>query len=370
MVKVIRIIACWVAYLLFAAYSAYMTSKSVSMSFELNNVWVVFIFVMIVSILAGILLKMLINEFKNTIDPSKTKIVLCFLGFILFWGASFTTNVHYMLMSNRGLNVVKDELGHYKNFIDRKTTNTLNSLKEQEADDLKDAQNQVESYYEQFYKETEASMREGFGPRAIEHLKQIERYLKNSSAKFGDNYEYIGSIYDDDKDAGDKGVKGVGQIKGLQNKYANRITRELKRRSEVIKSYYSRKKQLTKTYPLFEEYIDALYAVDIPKIEKIATPEVYYTFQKIPLSTIHSKLDVADQQEIDLTMKNIKGKSNEDIDKGDFRYIVYPSARMFSTFNVWSDMLNSRLPSDMKLFGWILFSLIIDIVTFIIRSFC
>ena len=59
--------------------------------------------------------------------------------------------------------------------------------------------------------------------------------------------------------------------------------------------------------------------------------------------------------------------NEEDIDKGKYRYRSYPSARMFSTFNVWDDMMHGRLPNDMKLFGWILFALIVDLVAFILR---
>ena len=66
-------------------------------------------------------------------------------------------------------------------------------------------------------------------------------------------------------------------------------------------------------------------------------------------------------------MKISKTENEEDIDKGKYRYRSYPSARMFSTFNVWDDMLHGRLPVDMKLLGWILFSLIVDLVAFILR---
>ena len=69
-----------------------------------------------------------------------------------------------------------------------------------------------------------------------------------------------------------------------------------------------------------------------------------------------------------LVQESNEPKNNaEDIKKGEFRYRVYPSNRMFGTFNVWGDMINGRLPADMKLIGWILFALIVDIVAFILR---
>ncbi len=371
MVKVIRIIACWVAYLLFAAYSAYMTSKSISMSFEIDKVWAVFVFVMVVSILAGLLLKMLITEFKNTINPSKSKIILCLLGFLLFWGASFTTNVHYMLMQNKGLTIVKNELGNYKNFIDSKTTGTDNSIKKQQSEDEANLSNTIQGYLDQFNRELENSMREGFGDVAKNHLKQIEMYFQTSAARYGDTYNYENSIFDNEKDKGDIGIKGSKKCAALFQKYSTRVKDKENIRQRSIESFYSiKRKNHKEEYPLFKEYIDTLFAVDIPKLEKIKEPEAYYIFQREPLSTIYSKLGNEDKQEIALSLIDTTSKSKADIEKGDFRYIVYPSSRMFSTFNVWSDMLNGRLPSDMKLFGWILFALIIDIVTFIIRMFC
>ncbi|MBQ6753723.1 MAG: hypothetical protein IJR03_00805 [Bacteroidales bacterium] len=369
MVKIIRIIACWVAYLLFAAYSAYMTSKSISMSFEIDKVWAVFVFVMVVSILAGLLLKMLISEFKNTINPSKSRIVLCLLGFLLFWGASFTTNVHYMLMQNKGLTIVKNELGNYKNFIESKTSGT--TIKTQEQEDIINLSNTLNGYLNQFNNEMASSIREGFGDRAKNYLKQIETYFQTSAERYGDTYKYENSIFDEEKDRGDIGIKGSTRCAALFHKYSTRVIDKQHIRERNIKSFYERERQKQfKEYPLFKEYIDTLFAVDIPKLEKIKDPEVYYIFQREPLSTIYSKLDNEDKQEIAVTLIDTTNSSKADIEKGDFRYIVYPSSRMFSTFNVWSDMLNGRLPSDMKLFGWILFALIIDIVTFIIRMFC
>ena len=113
---------------------------------------------------------------------------------------------------------------------------------------------------------------------------------------------------------------------------------------------------------------DSLYTIDVPQITEIATPNVYYQFQKIQLQgNIFNRLDNIDQVNILNSMKESKTGNVEDIEKGEYRYRVYPSSRMFGTFNVWGDMLNGRLPADMKLIGWILFALIVDIVAFILR---
>lgn len=42
--SIIKKIACWAGYCLFAGYSAFMTAKSISMSFEIERTWIVFIF--------------------------------------------------------------------------------------------------------------------------------------------------------------------------------------------------------------------------------------------------------------------------------------------------------------------------------------
>ena len=105
-------------------------------------------------------------------------------------------------------------------------------------------------------------------------------------------------------------------------------------------------------------------------IRDIATPEVYYLFSKIQLKgNILDKLPITDQITIKNLMKESKTNDVKDINKGEFRYKIYPSSRMFSTLNVWGDMFNDRLPYDMKLLGWILFSLIIDIVAYVLRIF-
>ncbi|MBR4095544.1 MAG: hypothetical protein IKK23_09105, partial [Bacteroidales bacterium] len=97
-------------------------------------------------------------------------------------------------------------------------------------------------------------------------------------------------------------------------------------------------------------------------------PDVYYQFSKLQLKgNVYDRLNQNAQSEIERSMKISKTENEEDIDKGKYRYRSYPSARMFSTFNVWDDMLHGRLPVDMKLFGWILFSLIVDLVAFILR---
>lgn len=367
--SIIQKIACWAGYCLFAAYSAYMTAKSVAMSFELNQTWLVFVFVFIVAVIAGYCLSMVIGEMQNRFNPNKSKFILGLLGFLLFWGVSFATNVHYMLMSNEGLKVVNAELGTYKNYVEETVRNNKDGIKEKEAADIALCEASVQNLTDNFKRECESSIRYGFGDRAIGYLKDIEDYFTNSGGKFDDKYSYKNSIFDEDKDKGDKGKNGAKEVMALKEKYSIRIAEILIRRESIIRSYYKRMIPQTKDLELIKQFInDSLYIVDIPQITEIATPDVYYQFSKIQLANnIFHRLDKMAQVSIEHQMKESKTDDSGDIDKGKYRYRTYPSSRMFSTFNVWDDMLHNRLPDDMKLLGWILFSLIIDIVAYVLR---
>lgn len=362
-------IACWIGYVLFAGYSAFMTAESIAMSFGISQTWIVFVFVFIVALIAGYCLSIVIGELQNRFNPSKSKFILGLLGFLLFWGVSFMTNVHYMVMTNEGLKVVTAELGVYKNYIEEAVINNRDNIKEKEAVDVGACEAQVLNYADEFKRECGASIRPGFGDRAISYLKAIEDYFTMTSGKYGDQYVYKNSIFDDEKDRGDRGKTGAKEVKALEEKYSIRIAERLLHRENVIRTYYKRLIPQTKDMDLMKQFInDSLYVVDIPQLTEIATPAVYYQFSKVQLAnTLSSRLNQMDKAEIERSMKESKTKNVEDIDKGEFRYTTYPSSRMFSTFNVWGDMLHGRLPNDMKLLGWILFALIVDIVAYVLR---
>lgn len=367
--KLFTKIACWIGYFLFAGYSAMMTAKSISMTYQMKHFWLVFIFVFFVAFIAGICLSVMVGEMQNRINPNKGKFVICLIGFLLFWGVSFMTNVHYMLMKDEGLKVVSAELGNYKSYVDDATRSKKEEIKGKQEIDITLCEAAVQNLAGEFKRECESSIRYGFGDRAISYLKDIENYFTNSGGKFGDSYNYKNSIFDDEKDRGDKGKTGAKQVMALKEKYSIRIAEELLRRETVIKNYYKKQIDLIKDLTLMQEFInDSLYLVDLPQITEIATPDVYYQFQNVQLNTnIYNRLDKSDQVEIDHLTKVSKTDDPQDIEKGKFRYRIYPSSRMFSTWNVWEDMFARRLPKDMKLLGMILLSLIIDIVAYVLR---
>lgn len=370
--KLLGKIACWVGYCLFAGYSAFMTAKSIAMSFKYEDyVWVVFIFVFVVALLAGWFLTLVIGELQNRFNPSKAKFIGALLGFILFWGVSFATNVHYMLMNRDGFQVVSAELGAYKSFVEDKIRSNREGVQDKEDTDIASCVAYVNRLAGLFNQECDASIRPGFGERAISHLKEVEDYFDRTSAQFNDLYVYKGTIFNDEKDRGDRGKTGVREVTALKEKYNNLILEKLKIREAAIKNYYKRQKSQIKDLEVMQQFInDSLYVVDIPQIREFASPDVYFKFHDIQLNGINNLFDKYDQTEFSSSMKVSKTDNPDDIDKGEFRYRIYPSSRMFVTWNVWDDLLHKRLPEDMKLFGWILFSLIIDIVAFILRILC
>lgn len=365
--QIIKKFACWIGYCLFAGWSAIMTAESFSMSMNLRPVWIVFIFVFIVALLAGFCLSGMIKEIQNKINPNKGMFVLCLLGFLLFWTFSFATNVHYSLMRNEGLKVVKAELGVYEEFVKKEGEISKQTIEDEQTKAIYMLHNTLDYKYNEFLRECEHSIRNGFGPQAREDLKDIEVYFTSTSKTYNDMYNYENSIFDDEKDKGDLGTTGNAKVAGLKEKYRLRIYDNLNRREGVIMQHYKQMLKNRTNYADVTAFIkDSLNPVDIPQLEKIATPQVYYQFQEVQLSTIRQHL-TSDLAKIDLSMKKCKTKNIEDIDRGKFRYRVYPSERMFNTYNVWEDLLTDRMPEGMKLFGWILFSLIVDIVAFVLR---
>lgn len=367
--QIIKTLACWIGYCGFAGWSAWMTAESLSMSLALKPTWVVFIFVFVVAILAGFCLKGVINETSNRTNPNKARFVLCLLGFLLFWGVSFVTNVHYNLMRNDGLKVVKAELGNYESYVNGKVRDDDSKVDEDKQNALALLKASVDSLANKFGRECDNTVRYGFAESAVQDLIDIERYFISTAKQYEDYNAYTNTIFDPERDKGDIGATGYKRVEGIKGKYANRILTQRLRRQEAIETFYNKKKGQRSDLIALNHFIkDSLNPVDIPQLEEIASPEAYYQFQKIQFSTIRQHLTPDDLATIDRSTMESKTDKVEDIDAGKFRYRIYPSERMFNTFNVWDDMLHGHMPTGMKLLGWILISLIIDIVAFVLRS--
>lgn len=382
--EIIKKIACWVFYCLFAGYSAWMTTKSIAMSLGFNQtLWsllLVYVFVFAVAVLAGYCLSITVGEMGNHSNPSNVKFSLALLGFLLFWGVSFATNVHYLLMSKKGLEVVSAETGHYKNYVDRVTNIKADEISDERESALKDLRQKQFDLKNEFWDEVHKSHDKGFGTVAISILEKIEDYLNTTASIYNDDYNYTGTIW---IEGVDKAYKGQGQGSETDEKakkqrtaiidhFTQRIDKMCEYRETAINNFYDKKiNELNslKDYTQLRKYInDSLYGVYLPMTAQEASPEAYYNYQKYQLhGKVHDKL-VADDQIVVLSlMKESKTGNPQDIEKGKFRYRIYPSDRMFETFNVWGDMLQGRMPSNMSMLFWIFVSFIIDLVAFIFR---
>ena len=76
----------------------------------------------------------------------------------------------------------------------------------------------------------------------------------------------------------------------------------------------------------------------------------------------HMPQDFFDAQ---IAYKTIENSDGEEVQKM-CGYKTYPSKHMFDTWTVWQEILKGYMPSYMTIIQWILISLIIDIVAFLL----
>ena len=106
---IISKVALFLGYLLFAGLSAYFTAASLSLNLmQGTNLWLIFAMVFVIALLAGWCLNNVIVQITN--PTSKAAFILNIIGFVLFWGVSFTTNVHFFFVDKHGYDVVNKEL--------------------------------------------------------------------------------------------------------------------------------------------------------------------------------------------------------------------------------------------------------------------
>ena len=130
--KLILKLAYLVGYFLFAGFSAYFTASSLSLNL-LNgtNIWLVFVLVLVVAILAGWCLTNAIEELQKSVRASKAVFVLSLIGFLVFWTFSFVTNVHYFFVEKHGYTILTKELTSAKKYIEENTTKSNKSIDDQ-----------------------------------------------------------------------------------------------------------------------------------------------------------------------------------------------------------------------------------------------
>lgn len=364
MKKVITICALFIGYALFAAFSAYFTATSLSLNLMRGTHFaLIYILVLVVAILAGASLTMFINQIRDPHNPSKSKTILGLLGFLLFWGFSFTTNVHYFFVDKQGFVVLSRELTSCKEYLLLNTEAENRKIDDECRAMKQDVNSQMENQRNLFDRELQNTIdgHLGFGDKCIQILIATQQLLNQDSVLYHDRNKYV--IWEEETDAGDRGITDRKKFPYLQKKYGGRIVSETNRKLNVIDRYYQ---NLKNNNTLFKELLvacDELKAVHLPSVQKDGSVSAYYKYYEYQSGKLTSQMPT-DYLEGCRVYKTI-GKGDKQEKKFD-GYAIYPSNRMFETLTVWKDILHGYLPDYMTILQWILISLIIDIVSFVL----
>ncbi len=354
--KLITKVACLIGYLLFAGFSAYFTASSLSLNL-LNGtkLWLIFILVLVIAILAGWCLSNVIEESQKTFNASKVKFVFNLLGFLIFWAFSFLTNVHYFFVEKHGYNILAEELSSAKNYIVENTDNTNKKIDEAKNLAKSAMQATVRTNIDDFARELRDTRahHSGFGDACISILNGTEVILAQDKELYNDQNQYV--IFDDVKDAGDKGVTQYNRFSGLQAKYQNRMVEQLNKKLDVIDNYYETQKdqntELLDLLPIIED----LEILHLPVVLKDGSINAYYKYYEQQDGRVIAKMPKEYKESCVVRDDDAK------IEK----YTPYPSGRMFDTMSVWGDIFKGRL-GDMTMIQWVIIALIFDIVAFIL----
>lgn len=356
--QLITKVAAGIGYLLFAGFSAFFTATSLSLNLLGGKmIWLVFILVLIVAVVAGWCLTNVIIELKKHVGASRGAFVLNLLGFIIFWSFSFTTNVHYFFVEKQGYSILTEELASAKTYIETNTTQSNNAIEEQkkEAQAMVTAQvtNNIDELNREILNTLNKGSHIGFGDACITILKNTESILNSTNTLYNDKFNYI--IFDDVKDSGDRGVTQRSRLSGIFAKYAGRMQDCLNKKTSVIEAFYaSKKNQNTNLLELLDP-IANLEQRHLPVVLNDGSATAYYTYQERQQGIVISKMpqDYLDNR-YEMDGKTIKN------------YKIYPSERMFDTMSVWGDIAHNRLPLGMTMLQWIVIALIFDIISFIL----
>lgn len=345
--KVIMKLACLAGYLLFASLSAYFTATSLSLNlFNGTNIWFIFVLVLVISILAGWCLTNVIVEMKKRIGASRSKFALNLLGFLVFWLFSFTTNVHYFFVEKHGYTILTKELASANQYIVDNTTKANKGIDDQRNTAKMAIEAIVSTNQNTFSREIRNTMdgHYGFGDACISILKSTESSLRKDAEMYGDNNDYV--IFDDVRDAGDRGVTQRSRIGDLQVKYVARMEELKKQKIAVIDNYYDRQKDQNDELVELQDTIKMLEEDHLPAVLKDGSVSAFYKYYDQQNGRVIAKMPIE--------YKDYAQKAE-----------VYSSQRMFDTMSVWSDILKGRL-GDMTMIQWIIIALICDLVAFIL----
>lgn len=353
--KVILKLAYLVGYLLFSGFSAYFTASSLSLNL-LNgtNLWLVFVLVLVVAMLAGWCLTNVISELQKNVGASKMTFASSLVGFLIFWTFSFVTNVHYFFVEKHGYSILTKELSSAKGYIEKNTTQSNKDIEDRKNIAIVTVTADVKTKLESFRHELNHTMEshKGFGEACVIILNSIETSLSHDSKMYGDKNDYV--VFDDERDKGDIGKRGRDEFPILENKYSLRTIEQLNKKIDVITNFYERQKnqniELIDLIPTITE----LEEKHLPIVLKDGSVNAFYKYYAQQDGRVIAKMPEEYRKECVV-------ESDGEIKK----FNVYPSNRMFDTMSVWGDIFSGRLVG-MTMLQWIIIALIFDIVSFIL----
>lgn len=358
--KLIKKLALFAAYAFFAGASAYFTATSFALNLlhkdGLGALIVVYVLVFIVAVMAGWCLTKFIEEMRKKRGASKATAIFSFLGFLIFWLVSFTTNVHFFFIDKHGKSILQQELTSAKEYIINNTKESNRKIEDDKQTDISVITAQVSNLTNEFHKEIQNTLKYqiGFGDACISLLNSIETYLLSSNEKYKDGNKYV--IYDDVRDAGDRGTTQRSKISTLQDKYDIIIIDQLKTKLDVVAKFYDLQKDQNEILLALLKPIAVIEQQHYPKVDEDGSANAYFKCQRFQQSKVIDNMPQA--------FKDACVQYNEN--NKVVKINVYPSARMFDTTSVWEDMFKHRLPGGMPMIQWILVSLIFDIMAFLL----
>lgn len=343
----VKKIALFLGYALFSAWSAYLTTTSVSHKWfsatsQLEFI-MVYIMVFIFALIAGYFLKVAIGQVKNTVNPSKGKFFGALTLFIIFWGFSFATNVHYFIVSQHGYDNLCRQVASCKSYLENESTKGAAAADKEKQQIFTYVSEKVRNFENSL--ESSRAYMDGLGDECISELKAIESYLNRSNDSYHDQNTY--KIWDEKYHGGFRKGLGYNDYGHIKQTFNDIINRELKKKYEAIDAYYKRMynpAQLKKAKEM------------VTQIETTALPQL-------------QKNDASFDQLYDCYKKDITpllGNMPSDYKNYAKSHGVYPSERMFDFTNVWADKFSGRLPNYISFGGAVPMALLLDLAAFIL----
>lgn len=357
--KLILKLALYVAYALFAGFSAYFTATSFSLNLlhtdKLLSFVIVYVLVFIVAVMAGWCLTKFIEEMRKKRGASKMVATFSFLGFLIFWIISFTTNVHFFFIEKHGFSILGQELSSAKNYINENTEKSNREIENKKEDAISLVTGQVSTNILAFDVEIQKAIDYGFGPACVNILNSTEDILNGSRELYGEkNITYV--IFDERADASDIGTTQKTKVLALYSKYKGRMEQARKMKVEAIERYYNAQMGQNKDLLALLQPISVIENTHYPVVAEDGSANAYFKCQQF------QQHNVIDKMPPEFLNSCIEYDANGEVEKIN----VYPSARMFETATVWVDMFKHRLPGGMPMIQWIILSLIFDIMAFLL----